>query len=58
MLGHTIVGIVDNIMVSKLGPTRTLLQFSIGNSLCLLLCHWGIGFQLRSPPLAQADGEV
>jgi MATE family multidrug resistance protein len=32
MLGHTVVGIVDNIMVGKLGPTGVL---SLGNSFVL-----------------------
>ena len=31
MLGHTVVGIVDNIMVGKLGPTE-LAAVSLGNS--------------------------
>jgi MATE family multidrug resistance protein len=34
MLGHTIVGIVDNIMVGQIGPTE-LAAVSLGNSFIL-----------------------
>jgi MATE family multidrug resistance protein len=34
MLGHTIVGIVDNIMVGQMGPTE-LAAVSLGNSFIL-----------------------
>jgi len=56
MLGHTIVGIVDNIMVGKLGPTE-LAAVSLGNSFILVAMSIGIGFSTAITPLAaQADG--
>lgn len=56
MLGHTVVGIVDNIMVGKLGPTE-LAAVSLGNSFILVAMSIGIGFSTAITPLAaQADG--
>lgn len=56
MLGHTVVGIVDNIMVGKLGPTE-LAAVSLGNSFVLIAMSLGIGFSTAITPLAaQADG--
>ncbi len=56
MLGHTIVGIVDNIMVGKLGPTE-LAAVSLGNSFVFIALSLGIGFSTAITPLAaEADG--
>jgi MATE family multidrug resistance protein len=43
MLGHTIVGIVDNIMVGQIGPTE-LAAVSLGNSFIFIALSLGIGF--------------
>ena len=57
MLGHTIVGIVDNIMVGKLGPTE-LAAVSLGNSFVFIALSLGIGFSTAITPLAaEADGQ-
>jgi MATE family multidrug resistance protein len=57
MLGHTIVGIVDNIMVGKLGPTE-LAAVSLGNSFVFIAMSLGIGFSTAITPLAaEADGK-
>lgn len=57
MLGHTIVGIVDNVMVGKLGPTE-LAAVSLGNSFVFIAMSLGIGFSTAITPLAaQADGK-
>ena len=57
MLGHTIVGIVDNIMVGKLGPTE-LAAVSLGNSFIFVAMSIGIGFSTAITPLAaEADGK-
>jgi MATE family multidrug resistance protein len=42
MLGHTIVGIVDNIM-RQIGPTE-LAAVSLGNSFFFIALSLGIGF--------------
>lgn len=56
MLGHTVVGIVDNIMVGKLGPTE-LAAVSLGNSFVFIAMSLGIGFSTAITPLvAEADG--
>jgi MATE family multidrug resistance protein len=56
MLGHTVVGIVDNIMVGKLGPTE-LAAVSLGNSFIFIAMSLGIGFSTAITPMAaQADG--
>lgn len=57
MLGHTLVGIVDNIMVGKLGPTE-LAAVSLGNSFIFIAMSLGIGFSTAITPLAaEADGK-
>lgn len=57
MLGHTIVGIVDNVMVGKLGPVE-LAAASLANSFVFVAMSLGIGFSTAITPLAaEADGE-
>lgn len=57
MIGHTLVGIVDNIMVGKLGPTE-LAAVSLGNSFIFIAMSFGIGFSTAITPLiAEADGQ-
>ena len=57
MLGHTVVGIVDNIMVGKLGPDE-LAAVSLGNSFVFIAMSLGIGFSTAITPLvAEADGK-
>ena len=57
MLGHTLVGIVDNVMVGKLGATE-LAAVSLANSFVFLGMSLGIGFSTAITPLiAEADGE-
>lgn len=57
MLGHTMVGIVDNVMVGKLGPTE-LAAVSLANSFIFIAMSLGIGFSTAITPLiAEADGE-
>ncbi len=57
MLGHTLVGIVDNVMVGKLGPTE-LAAVSLANSFIFIAMSLGIGFSTAITPLiAEADGE-
>ena len=57
MLGHTVVGIVDNIMVGKLGPTE-LAAVSLGNSFVFIAMSLGIGFSTAITPLvAESDGK-
>ena len=57
MLGHTIVGIVDNIMVGKLGPTE-LAAVSLGNSFVFIAMSLGIGFSTAITPLvAESAGK-
>ncbi|MFD2908147.1 MATE family efflux transporter [Flavobacterium ardleyense] len=56
MVGHTIVGIVDNIMVGKLGATE-LAAVSLGNSFIFVALSIGIGFSTAITPLvAESDG--
>lgn len=55
MLGHTLIGIVDNIMVGKLGSTE-LAAVSLGNSLIFVAMSIGIGFSTAITPIvAEAD---
>ncbi|PHK23886.1 multidrug transporter [Nostoc linckia z16] len=55
MLGHTLIGVVDNIMVGKLG-TAELAAVSLGNSLVFIAMSAGIGFSTAITPIvAQAD---
>ena len=56
LLGHTIVQLVDNIMVGQLGTTE-LAAVSLGNSFVFIAMSLGIGFSTAITPLvAQADG--
>lgn len=57
MLGHTLIMIVDNIMVGKLGSTE-LAAVSLGNSLIFVAMSVGIGFSTAITPLvAEAAAE-
>ena len=57
MLGHTLIGIVDNIMVGKLGSTE-LAAVSLGNSMIFVAMSIGIGFSTAITPIvAEADAE-
>jgi len=57
MLGHTLIAIVDNIMVGKLGATE-LAAVSLGNSMIFIAMSLGIGFSTAITPLvAEADVE-
>ena len=57
MLGHTFVGLVDNIMVGQLG-TAQLAAVSLGNSFMFIAMSLGIGFStVITPIVAEADGE-
>lgn len=57
MLGHTLIGVVDNIMVGKLGSTE-LAAVSLGNSFIYIGMSIGIGFSTAiTPIIAQADTE-
>lgn len=57
MLGHTIVGIIDNIMVGKIGATE-LAAASLANSFVFIALSVGVGFSTAITPLiAQADTE-
>lgn len=53
MLGHTIVGIIDNAMVGKIGPTE-LAAASLANSLVFVAMSLGIGFSTAITPMAAA----
>ncbi len=55
MLGHTFVGLADNIMVGQLG-TAELAAVSLGNSFVFIAMSLGIGFSTAITPLvAEAD---
>ncbi len=57
MVGHTLIGIVDNIMVGKLGSTE-LAAVSLGNSMIFIAMSIGIGFSTAITPIvAEADAE-
>jgi MATE family multidrug resistance protein len=57
MLGHTLIGIVDNYMVGSLGSTE-LAAVSLGNSFIFIALSLGIGFSTAITPLtAEADAE-
>ena len=57
MLGHTLIGIVDNFMVGKLGSTE-LAAVSLGNSFIFIAMSIGIGFSTAITPLvAEGDAE-
>ena len=56
MLGHTLIGLIDNIMVGRLGTTE-LAAVSLGNSFVFIAMSAGIGFSTAITPIvAQADG--
>ena len=56
LLGHTVVQLIDNIMVGQLGTTE-LASVSLGNSFVFIAMSLGIGFSTALTPLvAQADG--
>ncbi|MES2486479.1 MAG: MATE family efflux transporter [Bacteroidota bacterium] len=55
MLGHTLIGLIDNIMVGRLGPTE-LAAVSLGNSFVFIAMSAGIGFSTAITPIvAQGD---
>ena len=55
MLGHTLISVVDNIMVGRLGATE-LAAVSLGNSLVFIAMSAGIGFSTAITPIvAQGD---
>lgn len=57
MLGHTLIGIVDNLMVGNLGSTE-LAAVSLGNSFIFIGMSLGIGFSTAiTPIIAEADAE-
>ena len=57
MLGHTFVGLIDNIMVGQLGSAE-LAAVSLGNSFIFIAMSLGIGFSTALTPLiAEADSE-
>lgn len=57
MLGHTIVGVIDNIMVGKIGATE-LAAASLANSFVFIALSIGVGFSTAITPLiAAADSE-
>jgi len=57
MVGHTLVGLIDDIMVGKIGTTA-LAAVSLGNSFLFIAMSLGIGFSTAITPLvAEADGE-
>lgn len=55
MLGHTVVGVVDNIMVGKIGPTE-LAAASLANSFVFIAISLGVGFSTAITPfVAKSD---
>lgn len=57
MLGHTLIGIVDNFMVGNLGSTE-LAAVSLGSSFVFIGMSLGIGFSTAITPfIAEADAE-
>jgi len=55
-LGHLLVGLIDDIMVGRLGPV-SLAATSLGNSLVFIALAIGIGFSLAITPLiAESEG--
>ncbi len=57
MLGHTLIGIVDNFMVGNLGSTE-LAAVSLGNSFIYIGLSIGIGFSTAITPIvAEANAE-
>ncbi len=57
MLGHTLIGIVDKLMVGQLGSAE-LAAVSLGNSFVFVAMSLGIGFSTAITPIvAEADAE-
>ncbi|MCF6349633.1 MAG: MATE family efflux transporter [Flavobacteriaceae bacterium] len=57
LVGHLLVGLIDDIMVGRLGPIH-LAATSLGNSLIFIAISLGIGFSFAITPLiAESDGE-
>lgn len=57
MVGHTLIAIIDNIMVGKLGATE-LAAVSLGNSFIFVAMSVGIGFSTAITPIvAQNDAK-
>ncbi len=57
MLGHVLVGLVDNIMVGRLGSAE-LAAVSLGNSFFFVAMALGIGFSSAITPIvAESDSE-
>lgn len=57
MLGHTVVGVIDNIMVGKIGATE-LAAASLANSFVFIAISLGVGFSTALTPLvAHSDAE-
>lgn len=50
MLGHTVVGVIDNIMVGQIGPTE-LAAASLANSFVFIAISIGVGFSTAITPL-------
>ena len=57
MLGHTIVGLVDNLMVGQLGAAE-LAAVSLGNSFFFVAMSIGIGFSTAITPLVAKNKAV
>ena len=56
MLGHTVVQLIDNIMVGQLG-TAELAAVSLGNSFVFVAMSIGIGFSTAiTPMIAESFG--
>jgi MATE family multidrug resistance protein len=56
-LGHLLVGLIDDIMIGRLGPIE-LAATSLGNSLFFIALSIGLGFSFAITPLiAESDGE-
>ena len=57
MLGHTLIGIVDKLMVGRLGSAE-LAAVSLGNSFIFVAMSLGIGFSTAITPIVgEADAE-
>ncbi len=57
MLGHTLVGVIDNIMVGRIGATE-LAAASLANSFVFIALAVGVGFSTAITPLvASTDAE-
>jgi len=50
MLGHTVVGVIDNILVGKIGATE-LAAASLANSFVFIAISLGVGFSTALTPL-------